>query len=1133
MSRSAACIAVLCLVLCSLPAMAGPVTLLSKADPARPSGTAGGSSEIAGISSDGRYVAFLSNADNLLPGVTDTNGGKDVFLHDRIAGTTVLVSHAAGDLSTAGDGAAVNAALSDDGRWVAFGSFAADLAAGQVDDGDTADLFLWDRTTGVSVLVSHRPGLPTTAAGGVTGGPLDLSAGGGRIVFLSSAPDLVAGQSDDSFSIDAFLYDRAAGINTLVSHTSGSATAAAGGVSEAFVSADGNWVTFVSQSPSLVAGQVDPSGMDDVFLYDRAAGTNVLVSHAAGQPATAADQFSAIPQISADGGWIAYQSFATNLVAGQVEGNEAYDVFLYERATGASVVVSHALSSATTTGNFDSEAPSLSSDGRYVAYMGQSTNLVAESTGNWQSTFVYDRLAGTNVLVHGALGPGGDSILPRISSDGTWVAFLGTDEHLVPGQTDTFFTWDVFLWSRVSGTVLLVTRLPGSAATEAGDSFSADLQISADGSWLAYSSSSPRLADGVDGNTADDVFLYGRAAGVSTLLSSRGGVAPASAGGTIASQAGRTMSNDGRFIAFTSAAPNLPGVTDDGNSGTDVFLFNRDTSVITLVSHASGSPMMAADAVSGAPEVSADGTFVAFASAASNLVAGQPPPPIPYDQLYRWDRSSGAVSLISHEAGSSAPADGTLADYALSGDGRWIAFSHTGTNLVAGQIAGSGAFNVFLFDRTTGTSTLVSHSISSPLEGGDANSFSPAVSTDGRYVAFASYASNLVTGQTGIGGIFLIDRMTGAIVQVSSSLEGPLAISGDGRWVVFQSSFDDVVAGQVDANGGADVFLWDRVSGSALLVSRAPASPTTTGNGLSSLSFPGEGLNPANVPVLSADGRWVAFASDATDLVNGQTGDPGGVYLFDRITGTVTLVSRLTAGPTANGNGRSTEPAISADGRFVAYLSEAGDLVPGQVDPGAGADVFLYDRISGTTALVSHIPSSAVTGGKLGSVVEEAPRLSADGAWVAFSSASPDLVAGDHDGVTDAFLYANPLGRDLFTLSPCRILDTRLAGQGPALLSGAKRTWVAPGLCGIPATARAIAVNVTITQPSGVGYLIFHAGDIAPETTSTINFIPGQTRSNNAILPLAFDGTGTFAVTPFVAGLGAVHLIVDVSGWFE
>jgi hypothetical protein len=269
--------------------------------------------------------------------------------------------------------------------------------------------------------------------------------------------------------------------------------------------------------------------------------------------------------------------------------------------------------------------------------------------------------------------------------------------------------------------------------------------------------------------------------------------------------------------------------------------------------------------------------------------------------------------------------------------------------------------------------------------------------------------------------------------------------------------------------------------------------------------------------------------------VSGETGSigfGGGIYLFDRMTGTVTLVSRSAASPTDMR--LAYDPAISADGHFVIFQSWAGDLVSGEVSQSFSPNWYLYDRTADTTALVSHIPTSEATTSALVVRTQGWARISADGAWVAFDSTAPDLVAGDHDGTWDAFLYANPLpGRDFFTVPPCRILDTRQGDQGPALASGLRKIVLAAGTCGIPATARAIAVNLTVVQPSAGGYLALHAGDIAPDATSALNFSTGQTRTNNAIVPLAFDGTGTLAVTPLVGGNGTVHLVLDVSGYFE
>ena len=1116
------------------PSAAGPVTLVSRADPARPSETAGGTSEVAGISADGRYVLFLTDADNVLPEVTDTNLGKDVFLHDRITGTTVLVSHAAGSPTTAGDGVVqgeeLGADLSADGRWIAFRSTATDLVAGQTDDGKLYpdDIFLWDRDTDLTILISHRPGLPTQAASFCLG-EIDVNEDGSRVAFVSRAPDLVAGQVDASFSPDVFLYDRAAGVNVLVSHTSASITTAIHDAGRPVLSADGNRVVFESGSTNVVAGQIDSNGLPDLFLFDSLTGGNVLVSHAAGAPTTAANNNSHGAQVNADGSRVAYASIATDLVAGLVKANEYTDLFLYERASGTNTLVSHTLSSAVTTGNGFSASPSLSADGRYVAFMSYASNLAAQSSDYAQVIYLYDQVTNTNTLVsRGAASPFGGSSLPRISSDGGWIAFLSEALNLVAGQTDSPFTADVFLWSRASGSLTLVTRSPDSATSTAG-SFAKDLRINADGNWIAFSSHCSVLISGIgDHNAAVDVFLYQRATGSNALITSRGGAVSATAGGALAVRGGPSMSNDGRFIAFSSAASNLVEVPD-GNMVSDVFLHDRVTGESRLVSHTQTIPSKAANMLSLEPVVSSDGSIVVFSSRATNLPGGPVFPPFfPRLQVYRYSRDTGVVTIVS---GSPSELPGEAGEYAVSDDGLWIAFVHDGHDLIPGQVDHNGTDDLFLYNTQSPT-RLVSHAAHLPAQAGNDRSGTPSINADGRYIAFRSRASDLVPGRT---GIFLYDRVADTFTHVSPDLEGPFKISSDGRWVVFTSSATDVIPGQVDTNSGPDVFLWDRVSGTTQLVSHSSASPIAAADYLSSLG--GSTLRPL---VLSGDGRWVVFSSKADDLVTEPTSPEEDVFLFDRISGTVTLVSRAADWPAGLANARSTEPNLSADGRFVVYLSLATNLVSGQVDEQGTFDVFLYDRIAGTASLVSHTPTSEVTSGRLGTGtlgtgIVVAPRVSADGAWVAFSSASPDLVAEDHDAATDAFLYANPLPpQDFFTAPPCRIVDTRQPGQGQVLASGWRRAFKIQGLCGIPATARAVAVNLTVFGPSDEGFLDFQAGDIAPtESSGVIYFGPGHARARQAVVPLAYDGTGTLSVTAHVGGNGTVHLIVDLSGWFE
>jgi hypothetical protein len=119
-------------------------------------------------------------------------------------------------------------------------------------------------------------------------------------------------------------------------------------------------------------------------------------------------------------------------------------------------------------------------------------------------------------------------------------------------------------------------------------------------------------------------------------------------------------------------------------------------------------------------------------------------------------------------------------------------------------------------------------------------------------------------------------------------------------------------------------------------------------------------------------------------------------------------------------------------------------------------------------------------------------------------------------------------------MTPCRVLDTRNPNGpygGPVLTSGVERSFTMQGVCGIPATARALAVNVTAILATSVGNLKFFPGDLAAPPTSTINFAAGIIRANDAILSIA--GDGALAVLPFVAGGGQVHLVLDVSGYFQ
>jgi len=232
-----------------------------------------------------------------------------------------------------------------------------------------------------------------------------------------------------------------------------------------------------------------------------------------------------------------------------------------------------------------------------------------------------------------------------------------------------------------------------------------------------------------------------------------------------------------------------------------------------------------------------------------------------------------------------------------------------------------------------------------------------------------------------------------------------------------------------------------------------------------------------------------------------------------------------------NGNpccsGSAAYPRLSGDGSKVAYFGTFSNVVAGQVNAGG---VFLYDRLAGETALVSHIPASVLQNGFGTSASVE---MSGDAGVIVFTSDADDLVANDYNSAHDVFAYTDGLPGAFYTVPPCRLLDTRLPANGPAIASGQTKIAQAHGVCGIPDTAKALAVNITIVQPTGNGYLTLHPGDVLPTVTSTINFAAGQVLANNAAQRLAVNTTGTVALTPLVGGSGTVHVVIDVAGYFE
>jgi Tol biopolymer transport system component len=392
------------------------------------------------------------------------------------------------------------------------------------------------------------------------------------------------------------------------------------------------------------------------------------------------------------------------------------------------------------------------------------------------------------------------------------------------------------------------------------------------------------------------------------------------------------------------------------------------------------------------PSVSADGRFVTFNSSAANMVAGNTGE---HPDVFVHDLSTGRTERVS-TAWSGLEANGWSGNASVSGNGRFVAFDSMATDMVPGD--NNGACDVFVHDRVTKRTRRVAWC-------GPNSSGEPTISEYGRFVAFNSDAADLVPRDTNNQtDIFVCDQQAGIIGRASvdsSGAEGNnkswhARISADGRFVAFTSDATNLVPD--DRNSPwADVFVHDRDTGATERVSVSSSGREGDGGSVSSS--------------ISADGRLVAFRSDATTLVASDRNGKQDIFVHDRRTGVTERVSVNSSGDEVDGD--SSDPAISGDGRFVAFASKATNLVDG--DTNGHEDIFVHDRCTHKTARVNLGPSGSEADDFCFDV-----SISADGRFIAFSSDATNLVPGDTNyrvidarlglraGVCDVFVARNP-----------------------------------------------------------------------------------------------------------------------------
>jgi Tol biopolymer transport system component len=884
------------------------------------------------LTPDERYVLFASFANNLV--LSAANNALpvslaphlNVFLRDRTSVRTTLVSANLGGTG-GGNGDSLPTALSDDGRFVLFESSASDLVSG--DTNGVTDVFLRDVVSNTTYLVS------VSTNGGFANGVCrgsTMTPDGRYVAFTSAGNNLVPG--DTNGIPDVFLRDMQDGITTLVSAGAQAWIPGALVGSEApDITLDGRFVTFYSTATNLVPGVASPG---EIYLYDVAAGTTTWVSSGARAALGTSNAVSFNYSVSYKAEFIAYEA-CTNFPPYMPYGSGV--ILRYNRYSGVTDVI-HTNAYVPPSNAQEIHTLEMAPDGRFVTF-------VANTNGAPGTTCIllWDADSGLTTLVSADLAGNAStnavSDSPTIDPTGRFVAFLSRATNLVANA----LVGDYHLYVRdvQAGTTTLVDA--DTDGVGSGISPATAPRLSADATLVAFESPDAGLVP-KDRNHDYDVFVRNLAANSNELVSAHDPALPTMTPNGPNAISPYAVSADGRLVAFTSEADNL--VPNWTNGFRNVFVRDLFSGTTILASVATnGGP---ADGICSEAAISGNGRYVGFTSGADNLVPGDTNGA---SDVFVRDLQTATTTLVSINRSASGPGNALSETPVVSPDGRFVLFRSRASNLASGSFTASE--NLFLRDMQVGRTFALT------FVGVNSASMTP----DGRVVAFTDTASSLT------GKFYVWDSQLGAPIETNSVALGLgwVSISPDGSKVACVSSAGFtlmdriartqrviaplyIVGSRVGLRFSTDsrfltyvtsstlagtnqVYIHDSLSRSNLLVSTAFGT-TNRANG------------PSDWPDISADGRFVAYRSLATNLLPTPTSNSEpNLYLYDRLAGTSTLLSasRLNGGP---GDNRSLAPVFSLDGHTLLFQSWASDLVGGDFNhwDDVFALVFLYATIS-------------------------------------------------------------------------------------------------------------------------------------------------------------------------------------------
>ncbi len=631
------------------------------------------------------------------------------------------------------------------------------------------------------------------------------------------------------------------------------------------------------------------------------------------------------PRYSRDGRFLVFASSASDLATNDVNGFRR-DVFVRELATGRTALAS--VTPAGVSGNGDSFAPDVSADGRYVAFLSRASDLVAGDTNRVADVFVRDMVDGVTVRASVATdgsGADGENHPPRLTPDGRVVVFGSRATNLDGAGPDTDGRVDVYVRQLGTG----VTTLATGEARDGTNYDVEDYDVSDDGRWVAFRTISTNVVTGVPVRTVPSgAYVRDLQRGVTIRLDLH-----------LLSVTGTRTTAEARSLVFAPGRPRLAVATWIAGTISTVSV----TNVVEVLDLGEDGALFVGGSAGVHGPLLDEPTSLAFDRTGELLVYAQTVSSGQPAVLRAWRETGGVVTVTTvTNAATREPIQAR--EIAVSPGGERVAFTSSATNLASGGTP-NHRFQLYLVEPATGRVELVTTNAVGTAVGG-VEYGQPVFGSDGR-LAFQSASDDLVGGdRNGAMDVFELEleprRLTTVSTRVGAASEvafgrsvfQPGGVSADGRRVLFASTADDLVA--EDAKGQPDLFVRDLPAGRTLLVTvpGAEGGPSRPGFGEA---------------VLAANGRFVAFTADL--LVTGANGNPTWtpqVFVRDLSLGTTRAVALNPDGQPAILR-TVAQLRIGADGRHVAFFTDATTLVEGSVSRG---QVIVRDLATGRNWLV-------------------------------------------------------------------------------------------------------------------------------------------------------------------------------------